>query len=97
MFAVVAARSRVTTAANSEARSRAKSGSATGARASLGRAAACCASMLSAAINSLKIVELTAIGLGAGVIGGLFGIGGGILMIPGMVVLLGAAAWKAKP
>lgn len=38
-------------------------------------------------MNTLLI--LLAIGLSAGALGGIFGIGGGLIMIPGMVLLLG--------
>ncbi len=45
--------------------------------------------MLLAATSMLQSAELLAIGAAAGLIGGLFGIGGGIIMIPGMVFVLG--------
>jgi uncharacterized membrane protein YfcA len=35
------------------------------------------------------LIQLLAIGLAAGVAGGLFGIGGGAIMVPAMVLLLG--------
>lgn len=36
-----------------------------------------------------KIIGLLILGVLAGVVGGMFGIGGGLLMVPGMVLLLG--------
>jgi uncharacterized protein len=36
-----------------------------------------------------EVVELVAIGLGAGFLAGLLGVGGGIVMVPAMVLLLG--------
>ncbi len=38
---------------------------------------------------SLLMVQLLLIGLAAGVAGGMFGIGGGAIMVPAMVLLLG--------
>ena len=38
----------------------------------------------------LEIAIAVAIGLGAGVLSGVFGVGGGIVMTPGVQVLLGA-------
>ena len=35
------------------------------------------------------------LGLGAGVISGLFGVGGGVVMVPGLVLLLGLGPHKA--
>lgn len=40
-------------------------------------------------MNALTIFILIMIGLGAGLFGGLFGIGGGLIMIPAMVFFLG--------
>jgi uncharacterized protein len=40
-------------------------------------------------MNALTIFILIMIGLGAGVFGGLFGIGGGLIMIPALVFFLG--------
>jgi uncharacterized membrane protein YfcA len=40
-------------------------------------------------MNSLSIVFLLVIGLAAGIASGLFGIGGGVLIVPGLVFLLG--------
>ena len=39
---------------------------------------------------------LAAIGVGAGVLSGLFGVGGGIIMVPGMVLLAGMAQQRAS-
>ncbi len=39
---------------------------------------------------------LAAIGLAAGVLSGLFGVGGGIIMVPGMVLLAGIAQQRAS-
>jgi uncharacterized protein len=39
---------------------------------------------------------LPAIGLGAGVLSGLFGVGGGIIMVPAMVLLAGMAQQRAS-
>lgn len=44
-----------------------------------------------AAFSLLQELELLAVGALAGVLGGLFGIGGGIIMIPAMVIFLGNA------
>jgi hypothetical protein len=40
-------------------------------------------------------VALASVGLGAGVLSGLFGIGGGILMVPALVLLLGLGQHRA--
>ena len=45
--------------------------------------------MLLASITVIQILELVGVGLLAGLLGGLLGIGGGIIMIPAMVILLG--------
>ena len=37
----------------------------------------------------MQIIYLTLIGLGAGILAGLFGIGGGIVVVPSLVLLLG--------
>jgi uncharacterized membrane protein YfcA len=42
-----------------------------------------------------RAITLAAIGLAAGVLSGLFGIGGGIIMVPGMVLLAGLAQHNA--
>lgn len=42
-----------------------------------------------------KTIWLLALGLLAGVLGGMFGIGGGLVMVPGMVLLLGYNDKKA--
>jgi hypothetical protein len=39
---------------------------------------------------------LAAIGIGAGVLSGLFGVGGGIIMVPAMVLLAGMAQQRAS-
>ena len=44
----------------------------------------------------LRIAGLAATGLGAGVLSGLFGVGGGIVMVPVMVLLLGAVQRRAQ-
>lgn len=41
-------------------------------------------------------VVLSGIGLGAGVLSGLFGVGGGIIMVPAMVLLAGMAQQRAS-
>ncbi|MBW4421381.1 MAG: sulfite exporter TauE/SafE family protein [Myxacorys californica WJT36-NPBG1] len=38
---------------------------------------------------SIVLIQLLAIGLAAGIAGGVFGIGGGAIMVPAMVLLLG--------
>lgn len=43
----------------------------------------------------MQIVSLIAIGLGAGVLAGLFGIGGGIVIVPALVFLLGMSQHTA--
>jgi uncharacterized membrane protein YfcA len=40
-------------------------------------------------VTPLELGELIAIGLGAGVLSGLLGIGGGLVMVPAMALLLG--------
>ena len=42
------------------------------------------------------ILILVAIGIGAGIISGLVGIGGGILIVPGLVYLLGMGQHAAQ-
>ena len=42
-----------------------------------------------------KTISLLVLGLFAGVLGGMFGIGGGLVMVPGMVLLLGFDDKKA--
>ena len=42
-------------------------------------------------------VVSASIGILAGLAGGLFGVGGGILIVPGLVVLLGLAPHRAHP
>ena len=42
-----------------------------------------------------KTISLLVLGLVAGVLGGMFGIGGGLVMVPGMVLLLGFDDKKA--
>lgn len=42
-----------------------------------------------------KTIPLLLLGLVAGVMGGMFGIGGGLVMVPGMVLLLGFSDKKA--
>jgi len=44
----------------------------------------------------LNLLILAAIGLAAGVLSGLFGVGGGIIMVPGMVLLAGIAQQRAS-
>lgn len=46
-------------------------------------------SLLAASIGPLQMAELAAIGLVAGVLGGLLGVGGGLIMIPAMFLMLG--------
>jgi len=43
-----------------------------------------------------NLLLLAAIGLGAGVLSGLFGVGGGIVMVPAMVLLAGMAQSRAS-
>jgi hypothetical protein len=45
--------------------------------------------LLAVSIGPLRMAELAAIGLLAGVLGGLLGVGGGLIMIPAMYLLLG--------
>ena len=40
-------------------------------------------------MTPLELAELVAIGLGAGVLSGLLGIGGGLVMVPAMALILG--------
>ena len=42
-----------------------------------------------------RIAGAATLGLGAGIIGGLFGVGGGIVMVPGLVLLLGFEQHRA--
>ncbi len=43
-----------------------------------------------------NLLILAAIGLAAGVLSGLFGVGGGIIMVPAMVLLVGIAQQRAS-
>lgn len=43
-----------------------------------------------------NLLLLVAIGVGAGVLSGLFGVGGGIIMVPAMVLLAGMAQQRAS-
>lgn len=43
-----------------------------------------------------NVLLLAAIGLAAGVLSGLFGVGGGIIMVPAMVLLAGIAQQRAS-
>lgn len=43
-----------------------------------------------------EIVILAAIGLGAGVLSGMFGVGGGILIVPALVIFLGMTQHGAQ-
>ena len=43
-----------------------------------------------------NLLLLAAIGVGAGVLSGLFGVGGGIIMVPAMVLLAGMAQQRAS-
>lgn len=49
--------------------------------------------MVPGAVSLTQDVELLGVGLLAGVLGGLLGIGGGVIMIPALVVFLGADAF----
>jgi uncharacterized membrane protein YfcA len=40
-------------------------------------------------VTPLEILELLAVGLAAGLLAGLFGIGGGVVMVPAMVLIMG--------
>ncbi|MEA2651643.1 MAG: uncharacterized protein QOI85_1364 [Chloroflexota bacterium] len=40
-------------------------------------------------MTPLEILELLAVGLAAGLLAGLFGIGGGVIMVPAMVLIMG--------
>jgi uncharacterized membrane protein YfcA len=40
-------------------------------------------------VTPLQILELLAVGLAAGLLAGLFGIGGGVIMVPAMVLIMG--------
>lgn len=42
------------------------------------------------------LIGLLAIGLGAGLLGGLVGVGGGVLFVPGLVIFLGLAQVEAE-
>jgi uncharacterized membrane protein YfcA len=48
-------------------------------------------------MNTRRYVLSLVIGLTAGVTGGLFGIGGGLLVVPGLVLLLGLLPHRAHP
>ena len=43
-----------------------------------------------------NVLLLAAIGLGAGILSGLFGVGGGIVMVPAMVLLAGMTQQRAS-
>lgn len=47
-------------------------------------------------MNVQEIFILVCIGLAAGVLSGLFGIGGGVIMVPAMVLLLGMSQHNAQ-
>ena len=47
-------------------------------------------------VNIIMPISLLLTGLTAGVLGGLFGIGGGIIMVPAMVLLLGFSQHMAQ-
>lgn len=47
-------------------------------------------------VASAAVLALVAIGVAAGVLSGLFGVGGGIVMIPAMVILLGFGQQRAQ-
>ena len=51
--------------------------------------------MVSSAVRPNPVL-LAGIGLGAGVLSGLFGVGGGIVMVPAMVLLAGMAQQRAS-
>jgi uncharacterized protein len=42
------------------------------------------------------VIETVAVGLAAGVIAGLLGVGGGVLMVPGLVLFLGLSQLEAE-
>lgn len=44
----------------------------------------------------MDVVVFIAIGLGAGVLGGLFGIGGGVMMVPALIYFKGFSQQKAQ-
>lgn len=48
------------------------------------------------ALTLLVAVELVALGLGSGVLAGLFGVGGGIILVPAQLLVLGIAPTVAK-
>lgn len=48
------------------------------------------------ALSLLEIVELLLVGLAAGVLGGLLGIGGSIVMLPALVILFGGREWGGQ-
>ena len=52
--------------------------------------------MTSPAPTAPNPLVLAAIGIGAGVLSGLFGVGGGIIMVPAMVLLAGMAQQRAS-
>ena len=47
-------------------------------------------------MDSMQILTLVLIGLTAGVLSGMFGIGGGLLMVPAMVYFLGMSQREAQ-
>ncbi|MGB0403810.1 MAG: sulfite exporter TauE/SafE family protein [Salibacteraceae bacterium] len=47
-------------------------------------------------MNVQELLILICIGLAAGVLSGLFGIGGGVIMVPAMVLLLGMSQHNAQ-
>jgi len=42
-----------------------------------------------------RVAAAAGLGLGAGFVGGLFGVGGGVVLVPGLVLLLGFAQHRA--
>lgn len=49
-----------------------------------------------AALTAIVVVELLALGLASGVLAGLFGVGGGIILVPAQLLVLGIAPAVAK-
>ena len=49
--------------------------------------------MILGAASLMQDVELLGVGLLAGVLGGLLGVGGGIIMIPALIIFIGAETY----
>jgi uncharacterized protein len=47
-------------------------------------------------VSALEIIEVVALGIAAGVVAGLFGVGGGIIFVPTLTLILGLGQLEAE-